>query len=117
MKVKIDTIEKNANNIYVEATDVLECNNKYIIERIDISNNENNLIMQQKIEFQKSTTAGVLNEDLLEIVKHRLETFQMTEFQCIENEKAIKYITDAIKWLNKRTKSRKARNVLGTNKP
>lgn len=57
---------------------------------------------------------GVMNEDLLAMVLTRLEHFQKSEFKCRENENAIDAIEDAMYWLRKRTRERKARGVEGT---
>lgn len=57
---------------------------------------------------------GVTNEDLLHMVKIRLEFFQLCEYACEENELALYHINKAIEQLNKRTAKRKARGVEGT---
>ncbi len=73
-----------------------------------------------QIQFQhgarneQGSTAGVLESDLLEIVRHRLQCFQKGEFATRENACALTYIEEALMWLNKRKEDRKERNVLGT---
>jgi hypothetical protein len=57
---------------------------------------------------------GVTNEDLLHMVKTRLEYFQLSEYACEENELALYHINKAIEKLNKRTDKRKERGVEGT---
>ena len=75
----------------------------------------------QYIQFQngarkeEGSIHGVLDSDLLEIVKHRLECFQGGPFSSIYNEKALEHITEALVLMNKRVEDRIARNVLGTN--
>lgn len=75
----------------------------------------------QYIQFQngarkeESSIHGVLDSDLLEIVRHRLECFQDGEFPSEYNERALYHITEALVWMNKRVEDRIARNVLGTN--
>lgn len=59
---------------------------------------------------------GVTNEDLINIVKDRLEHFQNSEFNCSENAYAIDHLNKALWSLESRTKNRKARNVEGTYK-
>jgi hypothetical protein len=59
---------------------------------------------------------GVFNEDLINIVIDRLEHFQKSEFNCIENEKAIEKLKESLIWLRKRTDDRKKRGVQGTYK-
>jgi len=57
---------------------------------------------------------GAFVETILNVVRRRLEFYQMSKFHCIENEEAIKSITEALGFLNLRTKSREDRKVEGT---
>jgi len=98
---------------------------KYIIGRlpkIKISNGEAAFQKQEnlaEIEFQKGprnledSIAGVTEQDLLEIVRHRLSCFQSGEFSSRENAIALTKIEEALLWLNKRIEDRAERNVLG----
>jgi len=73
------------------------------------------------IEFQNGprkhpdSIHGVLDTDLLEIVRHRLQCFQAGEFSTRENAIALTHIEEALLWMNKRVEDRIERNVLGTN--
>lgn len=73
-----------------------------------------------KIQFQKGPRAseesrnGVLDQDLLEIVRHRLSCFQTGDFATRENACALQHIEEALMWLNKRQEDRAERGVLGT---
>jgi hypothetical protein len=58
---------------------------------------------------------GVLDTDLLEIVRHRLQCFQEGQFATRENAIALTHIEEALLWMNKRVEDRIERNVLGTN--
>ena len=58
---------------------------------------------------------GVLDTDLLEIVRDRLKGFQSGEFATRENACALTHIEEALMWMNKRVEDRIERNVLGTN--
>jgi len=58
---------------------------------------------------------GVIDSDLLEIVRDRLTSFQEGDFATEENECALRHIESALKWMNKRVEDRINRNVLGTN--
>ncbi len=58
---------------------------------------------------------GVLDTDLLEIVRDRLKGFQNGEFACRENACALTHIEEALMWMNRRVEDRIERNVLGTN--
>jgi hypothetical protein len=59
---------------------------------------------------------GVTNENLLNIVKIRLEGFQNSDFKCRENAIALTHIEEALLWLAYRTSKREARGVEGTHK-
>lgn len=72
------------------------------------------------IEFQcgarKDPNArhGVLDSDLLEIVRDRLKAFQDGPFATRENEIALQHVESALLWLAKRADDRAERGVLGT---
>lgn len=57
---------------------------------------------------------GILDTDLLEIVRHRLQCFQNGEFATRENAIALTHIEEALLWMNKRVEDRIERSVLGT---
>lgn len=61
------------------------------------------------------STPGVLDTDLLEIVRDRLKGFQSGEFACRENACALTHIEEALMWMNRRVEDRIERDVLGTN--
>lgn len=73
------------------------------------------------IEFQNGarklpdSIAGVIDTDLLEIIRDRLKSFQSGEFSSRENACALTHIEEALMWLNCRVEDRIERNVLGTN--
>jgi hypothetical protein len=91
---------------------------KYTIESYD---NEDELYRVTDIYFQDgarklpTSIHGVLDSDLLEIVRHRLQCFQQGEFATRENAIALTHIEEALLWMNKRVEDRIERNVLGTN--
>lgn len=74
------------------------------------------------IEFQKGPRKdpearhGVIDSDLLEIVRDRLKAFQGGNggHACRENEQALIHIEEALMWLNRRVEDRIERGVLGT---
>ena len=72
------------------------------------------------IQFQKGprndplSEFGILDVDLLEIVRDRLTAFQSGEFRCRENACALTHIEEALMWMNKRMEDRAERGVLGT---
>ena len=61
-----------------------------------------------------ASTHGVLDTDLLEIVRDRLRGFQRGPFACRENACALTHIEEALMWMNRRVEDRIERNVLGT---
>lgn len=73
-----------------------------------------------EIKFQKGprnaddSIGGVLDVDLLEIVRDRLIHFQNGEFATRENACALTHIEEALMWMNKRVEDRAERGVLGT---
>jgi hypothetical protein len=64
----------------------------------------------------ENSVDGVLDCDLLEIVRDRLKGFQSGAFATEYNEHALKAVEEALTWMNKRVKDRAARGVLGTEK-
>lgn len=65
---------------------------------------------------EEGNIAGVIDSDLLEIVRHRLQCFQAGPFASRENACALTHIEEALMWLNRRVEDRIERNVLGTYK-
>jgi hypothetical protein len=59
---------------------------------------------------------GVMNEDLIAMVIHRLECFQASQFRCRENALAITKLEEGLMWLRTRTTSREMRGVEGMHK-
>lgn len=57
---------------------------------------------------------GVLEGDLLEIVRSRLQFFQAGQYATRENACALTHIEEALMWLAKRANDRAERGVLGT---
>lgn len=86
----------------------------YEIERADTGETLAKIHFQEGARKEEGSTAGVLEGDLLEIVRHRLQCFQKGEFATRENACALTHIEEALMWLNKRKEDRKERNVLGT---
>lgn len=76
--------------------------------------------IRTEIKFQKGprneegSIGGVLDVDLLEIVRDRLKDFQSGDFRCRENACALTHIEEALMWMNKRVEDRAERRVLGT---
>ena len=72
------------------------------------------------IRFQKGARKdpearhGVLECDLLEIVRDRLKAFQAGPYACHENARALMYVEQALIQMNMRVEDRIERGVLGT---
>lgn len=65
---------------------------------------------------EKDSINGILDTDLLEIVRDRLQSFQQGEYATRENAVALTHIETALLWMSKRVEDRYERGVLGTNK-
>ena len=72
------------------------------------------------VEFQRGprkdpdARQGVLDCDLLEIVRDRLAEFEAGPMACWENKMALRCIETALMLMNKRVEDRAERQVLGT---
>ncbi len=72
------------------------------------------------IEFQRGPRKdpdarhGVLDSDLLEIVRDRLKAFQNGPMATEYNAQALRHIEEALMWMNRRVEDRIERQVLGT---
>lgn len=74
-----------------------------------------NIQFQQGARKEENSVHGVLDSDLLEIVRHRLQCFQAGPFNSRENAIALTHIEEALMWMNRRVEDRIERNVLGRN--
>ena len=79
------------------------------------------VVKEKYITFQKGarkeegSIVGVIDTDLLEIVRDRMIGFQSGEFANPETSEALFYVEQALQILNYRVEDRIKRNVLGTN--
>lgn len=113
---KLSTIQKrnNLNEVFREGE--IGPGGAYHEYRVVINGGET----VQRVVFQRGprndpkSQSGVLDGDLLEIVRDRLKAFQAGEFACRENACALTHIEEALMWMNKRAEDRAERNVLGT---
>ena len=80
------------------------------------------ITLLEDIQFQngprnsEGSQHGILDTDLLEIVRHRMQCFQAGPFATDYNDKALEHIELALMYMNRRVEDRIERNVLGTNK-
>lgn len=92
----------------------------YSIELTDAKNIAGFDYLPMQIHFQRGARKdpdarhGILDNDLLEIVRDRLTAFQAGDFACHENEMALTHIEEALMWMNRRAEDRAERAVLGT---
>ena len=115
---KLSTIQKreNLNNVYV--TDEKGnggANHEYLIrDYADDKKVYTVIMMQNGARKLEDSIHGVLDTDLLEIVRHRLQCFQKGDFATRDNAVALTHIEEALMWMNRRVEDRIERNVLGT---
>jgi hypothetical protein len=119
---RLNTIQKREKLNEVFAIDKIGNGNgyhKYAIESTEEESQE--LGHNVAIQFQngarnlEDSTWGVIDTDLLEIVRHRLQCFQKGQFATEYNAKALEHIELALMYMNRRVEDRIERNVLGTN--
>ena len=72
------------------------------------------IIFQNLARKELDSIPGVLDTDLLEIVRHRLQCFQAGGYATRYNAVALTHIEEALMWMNRRVEDRIERNVLGT---
>lgn len=114
---KLTTIQKrnNLNEVYrAECNGVGGASHYYLVKRADSGDIVGEIRFQHGPRTAPESTHGVLDNDLLEIVRDRLVAFNKGEFATRENAIAITHIEEALLWLNKRVEDRAERGVLGT---
>lgn len=89
-----------------------ETRNNYVIT--DLHDHLLNFIHFQNTAV-KEGISGLFLEDLLHIIKCRIDYMQHNKIPCIENVKVLNCINEALYHLRCRTNDRIARNVIGTN--
>lgn len=119
---KLSTIQtrENLNEVYSVGEKSNGANHKYLIAcKSDNGDREPSVY---KIQFQHGARRelgsidGVLDSDLLEVVRHRLQCFQKNlRTNNKYNARALEHVEVALMYLNRRVENRIERNVLGTN--
>jgi len=115
---KLSTIQKrnNLNDVFVDATPGPGGGH----HRYSVLSKEGPQMILLEIQFQEGprnetgSIHGVLDGDLLEIVRDRLKAFQSGPYASRENACALTHIEEALMWMNRRVEDRAERNVLGT---
>lgn len=114
---KLDTIQKrgNLNEVYrIDEPGPGGAYHKYQIRGdTPYGTNLEHISFQKGPRSDREAQHGVLDCDLLEIVRDRLKCFQEGEYACQENDHALLFVEEALKWLNQRVENRIARGVLG----
>jgi len=114
---KLSTVQKRENLNTVFVVDEKGNGGANHVYQIDLQ--DGNSVVE--IKFQngarklQDSIHGVLDTDILEIVRHRLQAFQQGPFASRENAVALTHIEEALMWMNRRVEDRIERNVLGTN--
>lgn len=118
--VELNTIQTKENLNRVFAADDKGnggANHKYIVwlDRGLAEPKEVEINFQNGARAMEGSVEGVLDGDLLEIVRHRMQCFQAGPYASEYNEHALKHIEEALHCLNARVEDRIKRQVLGTN--
>lgn len=89
-----------------------------MIEQVDFHDytSDNYEIHFQRGPVKENGHNGCQNEDILEIILHRLQALQKLQ-PCRENALAITNIEQGLLWLKRRTELRDAQGVEGTSVP
>lgn len=116
MEQKLSRIQKRdlLNEVYsVDEKGPGGANHLYSVK--STTNNFSTTVQFQKGPRNKQDSVeGVLDTDLLEMVRDRYTAFQSGIFANKETEMALMHIENALLWLNKRVEDRAEREVLGT---
>lgn len=116
---KLSTIQKrnNLNEVfYAKQEGPGGAHHDYVVKRVGAAEDEAPLLI---VTFQtgprnaETSVAGVLDGDLLEMVRDRLRSFQDGPFACEDNEHALEHVEAALLYMAKRADDRAERGVLG----
>ena len=115
---KLSTIQKRNNLNEVWREDEPGPGGAYhhytIFHDLSETDTRTDIVFQKGPRGVEGSVGGVLDVDLLEIVRDRLAHFQAGDFACRENACALTHIEEALMWMNKRVEDRAERRVLGT---
>lgn len=115
---KLSTIQKreNLNEIYpIDEVGAGGAYHTYLVARTDDPEAPvHAIIFQHGPRKEENSQHGVLDSDLLEIVRDRLKAFQAGPYACRENALALTHIEEALLWMAQRAYERAERGVLGT---
>ena len=114
---KLKTIQKreNLNAVYRDGeVGPGGAHHFYVITSADHQVILENILFQKGPRKDPESTLGILDSDLLEIVRDRLKSFQAGPMACEENARALQHIEEALYQMNLRVENRINRGVLGT---
>ena len=118
---KLSTIQKRENLNEVYAVDNPGNGGAHhkdvLVDPVALDHEKINLLniqFQNGARKEEESIDGVLDTDLLEIVRHRMQCFQAGPYASEYNAKALEHIELALMFLNRRVEDRIERNVLGT---
>jgi len=110
-------IQKNNNLNRVTCDDEAHPINKgHHVYSINMGAEGITLHFQNGPRSEPNSIRGILDVDLLEIVRDRLASFQEGPYATRENAIALTKIEESLMWLNKRVGDRVESGTLGTNK-
>lgn len=119
--MKISTIQKrnNLNTVHREGeVGPGGARHNYVItygpEGRDTDRPLAHIVFQKGPRNESTSTIGVLDTDLLEIVRDRLKAFQNGAYACRENALALTHLEESLMWMSKRVEDRAECGVLGT---
>lgn len=122
--MKLSTIQKRENLNQVFSKDEVGpggAHHNYLVMSNELNFKTQEPLVATEIQFQKGprkeegSTPGVIDMDLLEIVRDRLKSFQSGPFSSRENACALTHIEEALMWLNMRIENRIEKGILGKN--
>lgn len=87
---------------------------RYLVENARTGYLLADIVFQKGPRMDPKSIQGVLDTDLLEIVRHRLTAFLEGDMPTILTKDALYCVESALELLNARTMGRKKRGVLGT---
>lgn len=109
----VQTKEKLNKVIVVDEAGPGGANHAYSIQSMDGNATYLDVFFQKGARKEAGSQHGVIDSDLLEIVRDRLKSFQEGPYASQYNEAALNHIEWALYWMNKRVEDRIARDVLG----
>lgn len=106
--------ENGLNSVFVNDEVKFNGHHDYEIRRNDTNEVLLKIHYQEGARKDPNSIPGILDLDLLHIVRDRIQTFQKGEFACRENALVLTKVEEAIMWSEARVKDRERRAVLGT---